>query len=78
VIAIAPDGKKEVGNVTTEPMTASAVLIDRGGFGVRIVLESPRPVRRGENNTILIQLTDGPAPASKVGIQYKLVPFVEP
>jgi hypothetical protein len=51
------------------------VTIDRGGFGVRIELDKPRRVLRGENNTVLIELIEKPTAASGVSIGYRLVPF---
>ncbi len=58
-----------------EAAEASGVLIDRGGFGVRIVLDKPRPVLRGQNNTVLIRLADRATAAKDVAISYRLVPF---
>src|SRR5688500_6434567 len=49
---------KAKGSLTEEAMEASAVLIDCGGFGVRVMLDRPRPVSRGRNDTVMIHLTD--------------------
>jgi hypothetical protein len=73
VIALAKD--QELGPLTKEPVLADAVLIDRGGFGVRIELDAPRRILRGQGDTVLIQLLDAPAPASKVALKYRLVPY---
>lgn len=77
VTALGPDGKP-IGALAKEPVLAKTVVIDRGGFGVRIELEQPAKVRRGETNTVLIQLVDTPTPASKVALKYRLVPFGAP
>jgi hypothetical protein len=80
----APDGTKPTTVLTAEgtPLTAAGattqrVRIDRGGFGVEIELEKPATVKRGQNNTVLIQLvTPGTrTPAEKIGLKYRLVPF---
>src|SRR5262249_12214327 len=74
VVLLDADGKpgKELGSDATE---ASGVLIDRGGFGVRILLDRPRPVQRGSNNTVMIRLTDKLTAAKDVALSYRLVPF---
>lgn len=61
-----------------KPQYADAIVIDRGGFGVRIELDQPRRVQRGQNSTLLIALCDTPTPASKLGLRYRLVPFAGP
>jgi hypothetical protein len=77
VTAFDPDGK-ELGALTKEAVLAKVVVIDRGGFGVRIELEQSRKVSRGEANTVLIRLTDTPAMASTIKLKYRLVPFGAP
>ena len=69
---------KDLGPLTTEPVLCQTVTIDRGGFGVRIELDEPRRLLRGENNTVLIELVKEPTPASKVSLVYRLVPFNQP
>lgn len=66
----------DAAELTSEPTKAQTVVIDRGGYGVRIELEKPMNVSRGLNNTVLIQLTDKDVPAEEVGLKYRLVPFV--
>ena len=51
------------------------IVIDRGGFGVKIELDRGRIVKRGLNNTLLIGLIQAPTPASKVSMSYRIVPF---
>jgi hypothetical protein len=63
------------GSFGKDAVTAKTITIDRGGFGVRIELDQPRPVLQGVNNTILIQLADKTAAASKISLSYRLVPF---
>lgn len=61
-----------------EPVTAAAVVVDQQGYGVRIELDKPRPVKQGENDTILIGLADRgaePVDAGSVALAYTLVPF---
>ena len=83
-----PDGKTmtaatlDNGKVlSSEPATASSVRIDRGGFGVEIKLDQPRPVKLGTGNTVMIQLIEPvpgggkPIPANQVKLSYKLIPF---
>lgn len=78
------DGKTATA-VTAEgaPLSAAGaksqrIRIDRGGFGVDIVLPQPMLVKRGQNDTILIELA-APAgkatPAEKIGLKYQLAPF---
>jgi hypothetical protein len=66
---------KPIGTLAKEGLAAKTIVVDRGGFGVRIELDQPRKVHRGNANTVLIQLLDAPAPASKVALKYRLVPF---
>jgi hypothetical protein len=53
------------------------MVIDRGGFGVRIELDGERNVSRGQNNTIMIELVAQRTSAADVEIEYRLVPFGE-
>lgn len=54
---------------------AAGVLIDRGGYGVMIQFDQTRPVLRGQNDTVLIQLASGLTPASDIALKYHIVPF---
>jgi hypothetical protein len=60
-----------------EPAAVNTIVIDRGGFGVRIELDPPRPVLRGKRDTLLISLIDAPTAASKISLRYRIVPFVQ-
>jgi len=56
------------------------VRIDRGGFGVDIVFEEPRTVRRGANHAVMVELvardeSAAPTPVEGLLLQYRLVPF---
>jgi hypothetical protein len=65
-------------SLLTDGAVARRIRIDRGGFGVEIQLEKPTLVKRGSNDTLLIQLTEPgakPTPADKVAIRYRLIPF---
>ncbi len=70
VRTIGPDGP-----LTNEPVAARGVVIDRGGFGVTIEFDQFRPVRRGEADTVLIQLASEPTPAGAIALTYRLIPF---
>jgi hypothetical protein len=45
-----------LGPLTLKPVMAAAVLVDQGGYGVRIELDRVRPVQAGERDTILVDL----------------------
>jgi len=68
-------GGKAIGAPGAAARRAKTVVIDCGGYGVRIVLDKPRKVLAGGNSTVLIQLIDGPAKAETVRLKYRLVPF---
>lgn len=68
-------GDADAGTFSDKAVIAQSITIDRGGFGVRIELDEPRPVLRGVNNTVLIQLADKATPAGKISLNYRLVPF---
>ena len=69
-------GNESLGTLTEEKVEAAGVLVDRGGYGMLVELDMPRSVKRGNNDTILIQLADRLTPAGEVGMCYRLVPFV--
>jgi hypothetical protein len=70
------DGEgKSAGDLSETPTPAKTIVIDRGGFGVRIELDEARNVQRGENNTLLVQVVDKVALAEEVTLKYKLVPY---
>lgn len=58
-----------------EPLDATAITIDRGGFGVRIELDKARPVLQGANGVLWIRLADKTVAAKEVGVTYRIVPF---
>jgi hypothetical protein len=67
------DGKDvELGDTLVE---TKVVRIDRGDFGVRILLPEPRPVMRGANKTVMIQITDKEVSAADIKLGYRLVPY---
>lgn len=76
----------DIGELGDQAVECSAVVVDRGGFGVRIELEKPMPVKRGAVNTVMIQAVAPTPPgphdrekeqpnAASVSLRYKLVPF---
>ena len=66
-----------IGPIGEEAVVAKSVLIDRGGFGVRIELDKPTAVHHGAGNTVLIQLIDKQTAADQIAVRYRVVPFVE-
>lgn len=74
VTAIGADGRAVV--LDGSPISSTNVVVDRGGYGVRIELDQPRAVKRGANNTVLIALADKPVPPDQVKLDYRLVPYV--
>ncbi|GBD36634.1 hypothetical protein HRbin36_01759 [bacterium HR36] len=58
-----------------KPVLAQALLIDRGGFGVRIYLDKARPVFRSGPGVVFVQVADKLMPAREVQLSYRLVPF---
>jgi hypothetical protein len=76
VLVLGPD--KKAGAALTDQLTVAAgVAVDRGGYGVRIEFDRPRPAKLGKNSTVLIQLTAQDTQAEKVGFQYELAPWVQ-
>lgn len=75
VVAILDSAGNVVKPLGSEPAEAAALLIDRGGFGVRIYLDRPRSVQRGAKGVLLIRLADKVTPAKDVALSYRLVPF---
>jgi hypothetical protein len=68
---------KAASPLTPAPVDADTIVVDRGGFGVRIELDQARKVQLGQNSTIMINLCQVPTPASKLELRYRLVPFLE-
>lgn len=66
---------KDLKPLGTEAIEAAGIRIDRGGFGVNILLDKPRPVLRGANAVVLIRLADKVTPAKNVALSYRIVPF---
>jgi hypothetical protein len=48
---------KDLGGLTTQPLKAQTICIDRGSFGVDVQIEKPMMVGLGAKNTVLIQHT---------------------
>lgn len=78
-------GGVEAGVLTETLIEGQTVVIDRGGYGVRIELEKPMKIKRGAGDTVMIQLIaetplgprdDKTKPnVEDAAIKYKLVPF---
>jgi hypothetical protein len=61
--------------VTEQPASLAGVVIDRGGYGVKIEFDQARPVKMGKNHTVLVQLTDKTTAPESIGFKYTLLPF---
>ena len=75
MISLLDEAGEELGALGKSAVKAKTVVIDRGGFGVRIELDKARPISRGTNHTIMIELVKGWAPAPAVSLEYRLTPF---
>src|SRR5207245_2684110 len=64
-VAVAGQAERE-DHVQAAAQTTVRSVIDRGSVGVRLELDQACKVRLGERDTVLIQLTDAPKPASKM------------
>ena len=64
------------GALGNEPVSATGVIIDRSGYGVRVEFDQPRPVKLGKTETVLIQLVNQRTSPEQVGFKYTLVPYV--
>jgi hypothetical protein len=78
LVTLAGEAGTDLGAITAEPKACRRVTIDRGGFGVHIEFDEPRRVQRGENNTVLVELTTEPKQAAEIALTYRLVPFKNP
>jgi len=76
-ITLLNDDSQPIGDLSEKPTLAKTVVVDRGGFGVRIEMNELHPVHRGQNNTILIQLAGELTSARDVHLNYRLMPFNE-
>jgi len=76
----------DLGPLNAVPTKARTVVVDRGGFGVRLELETATPTMLGSNSTIMIQVVEPTAPgphdpskeapnANRVALRYRIVPF---
>ncbi|MBI4603611.1 MAG: hypothetical protein HY721_16790 [Planctomycetes bacterium] len=70
-----PGGGAPAAELTPVPRAARAVIIDRGGYGLRVELEPASLVQRGARDTVLLRAPDAPAPARSIALRYRLVPF---
>ena len=76
VVTLIDEQSRPLGSLSDTPTLAKTILVDRGGFGVRIELDTSHHVQRGANNTLLIRIVDKATPAQEVRIEYRLVPFI--
>ncbi|MBI4582493.1 MAG: hypothetical protein HY717_00475 [Planctomycetes bacterium] len=74
VTLLGADGQA-AGALTAEPKEAKTVVLDRGGYGVRVELDKPMKVLRGHQDTLLIQVVEKPTLAGEVALKYRLVPL---
>ena len=75
MISLLDEEGKDLGKLAESSIKAKTVVIDRGGFGVRIELDKARSISRGTNDTIMIELARGLTPAPAVSLEYRLIPF---
>jgi len=75
IVAVIDGTGKVLKPLGQEPVEAAGILIDQGGFGVRIFLDKPRTVLRGAAPVVLIRLADRVVPAKEVALSYRLAPF---
>ena len=72
---------KELGEATDKATEAKTIQVAQTGYGVRIELDKPRPVLKGDGGTVLIQLVapggKKPTPAEEVSLAYRLLPYSE-
>jgi hypothetical protein len=69
---------REIASNGKDPVEASTIVVDRSGFGVRVILDKTRPVSLSLNRTLMIRLADRVVPAKDVTMSYRLVPFGQP
>ena len=65
---------EQVGDIKSSPM-ASVIVLDRGGYGVQILLDEPHLVSAGANETVLIHLIDKPTLAQDIRLSYTIAPY---
>ena len=67
----------ELGELGAEPAEAQSVIINRGGYGVKLELPAPMQVKRGKNDTVLIRLVgEEVKKAEDLSLTYRIVPFL--
>ena len=66
----------ELAPATSTRTAARSIVIDRGGYGVVIALDEPRPVALGANRTVLVTLCETNTPAEEISLAYTIRPFV--
>ena len=71
---IGADGKT-LGPIKPEGMKIGAILLNRGGYGARIDLDTARLVKLGKNNTLLVELSNKSTDARYMGFAYRIMPF---
>ncbi|NLL83089.1 MAG: hypothetical protein GX230_02450 [Lentisphaerae bacterium] len=84
-IALDIDGN-DLGPITADLIEAAAILIDHGGYGVRIELDRTRGVCKAQQDGLLIGLVTpqqsdygkSPIAAETVAISYRIVPYTDP
>lgn len=74
-VVVLNENDEPVGPIGEQPVQASALMIDRGGFGVRIVLDKPRTVFRTPQGVLFIELANGLTSANDVQMSYRVIPF---
>ncbi len=75
VVFLMPGNGEKATAATRQAQTTRTILLKRAGFGAVITLDQPRPVKLGENQTLLIELCTQDTPAEKIAISYMIQPF---
>ena len=75
-IVAALDAEGKPATLGNQLVIASAIVIDRGGYGVKIELDKPMQAKRGANDTLMLLLADRVVTPDKVAVRYTLRPFI--
>lgn len=62
-------------DLSSTPASAQTIVIDRGGYGVKVELDQPRNVLLGANDTALIELVNKPTTSDNIALKYRLTPY---
>lgn len=72
---VGDDGKAGEG-LGEQLVSAAGIIIDRGGYGVRIEFDHPHPVKLGKSDTVLVQLAGQRTTPENIAFKYTLLPYM--